>query len=375
MRIAVFHEVDFGGARKSASEFAKGLAKWHDVDYYYVDREKNSHEVDSVRKIYFYKFIPKKWTGHDWKAKLYKDTIEVYKLYRLHKHIGRNIHSRGYDAVFVLPSRYTQTPFLLRFLKIPSVYYCQEYLRIVYEKLYSEELKDFDPIRRKYEKWNRFVRKQIDKNNILHATKILANSKFTKNNIDKAYGIQSTVCYMGVNTKNFKRANKKKEFDILFVGSYEKADGYDLFQSAISLLKQKPKIRELVREKEWISSLEEMRNIYQKSRILLCLGYKEPFGLAPLEASACGVPIIAVDEGGYKESVIHNKNGILVKRNAKDLAQAIEKLLSDSDMQKNFSNNATEHVLNFWDWSVRSAELSSIIQGVVKKSNFSDVKN
>ena len=375
MRIAVFHEVDFGGARKSASEFARGLAKWHDVDYYYVDKEKNSHEVDLVKKIYFYKFIPKKWTGHDWKAKLYKDTIEVFKLYRLHKYIARDIHSRGYDAVFVLPSRYTQTPFLLRFLKIPSVYYCQEYLRIVYEKLYSEELKDFDPIRRRYEKWNRFVRKQIDKNNILHATKILANSKFTKKNIDRAYGIQSTVCYMGVNTKNFKRSNKKKEFDLLFVGSYEKADGYDLFQSAISLLKQKPKIRELVREKEWISSLEEMRNIYQKSRILLCLGYKEPFGLAPLEASACGVPIIAVDEGGYKESVMHNKNGILVKRNAKDLAQAIEKLLSDSEMQKKFSTNATEHVLNFWDWSVRSAELSSIIQGVVKKSNFPDVKN
>ncbi len=108
---------------------------------------------------------------------------------------------------------------------------------------------------------------------------------------------------------------------------------------------------------------------------MLCLGYKEPFGLAPLEASACGVPIIAVNEGGYKESVIHNKNGILVKRNAKDLADAIKKLLSDSAMQKRFSNNATEHVLNFWDWGVRSAELSSIIQGVVKNSNLSDVKN
>ena len=31
----------------------------------------------------------------------------------------------------------------------------------------------------------------------------------------------------------------------------------------------------------------------------------EPFGLAPLEANACGLPVIAVPEGGVRETVVH----------------------------------------------------------------------
>jgi len=38
----------------------------------------------------------------------------------------------------------------------------------------------------------------------------------------------------------------------------------------------------------------------------------EPFGLAPLEANACATPVVAVAEGGVRESIRNGVNGVLI---------------------------------------------------------------
>ena len=125
MKIAIFHELDFGGARRASDEFAKRLNAISDVDLYYVDdKEGNSKNV--AKKVFYYSFFPKLWKGNDWMTKLYKDTIELIKLYNLHKKIASDIKSRSYDYVFVHPSKFTQAPFLLSFLKNKCIYYCQK---------------------------------------------------------------------------------------------------------------------------------------------------------------------------------------------------------------------------------------------------------
>jgi glycosyltransferase involved in cell wall biosynthesis len=40
--------------------------------------------------------------------------------------------------------------------------------------------------------------------------------------------------------------------------------------------------------------------------------FREPFGLAPVEAMACGCPVIAWRRGALKETIIHGKTGFLV---------------------------------------------------------------
>ena len=40
--------------------------------------------------------------------------------------------------------------------------------------------------------------------------------------------------------------------------------------------------------------------------------FREPFGLAPVEAMACGVPVIAWDNGAMRETIVHNDTGLLV---------------------------------------------------------------
>jgi len=104
MRIAIFHELHSGGARRAVNEMAKRLKNKHVVDLYIVDEIEDIEEKKFFSKIYFYKFNSKEWAGGDWKTRLYKDTLELYNVYKLHKRIVRIINSRKYDIVLVYPS-------------------------------------------------------------------------------------------------------------------------------------------------------------------------------------------------------------------------------------------------------------------------------
>ena len=45
---------------------------------------------------------------------------------------------------------------------------------------------------------------------------------------------------------------------------------------------------------------------------MIYMPHNEPFGFAPLEANACGTPVVALAEGGVKETVVTGVNGTLV---------------------------------------------------------------
>src|SRR5581483_6937826 len=220
MRIAIFHELHSGGARRSGNEFAKHLKKKHIVDLYIVDDKKPNKEKDNYTNIFYFKFLSKKWKGHDWTTRLYKDTIELIKLYFLHKAVAKVINSKKYDVVFVQPSQFTQAPFILQFLKTPTTYLAQEVLRMVYEPGLGIP-KNLALHKYLYENAIRLIRKYIDKTNIEKAKVVLANSRFSQKNIKKAYGIDSEVVYMGVDTSVFKPLKTSKEYDVLFAGAYE----------------------------------------------------------------------------------------------------------------------------------------------------------
>lgn len=350
MRVAFFHELQPGGARRSVVEFGKQLKKFHTVDLYYVDSRKNTTEEKEFTKSFFYRFVSQKWSGKNWKVKLYKDTIELFKLYRLHQKIGTQINKNQYDFVFFEPSRFTQAPFLLRFIKTKKLYYCQEALRMVYDPLLNKTC-DMSFSRRTYEKINRLLRKLIDKQNILCADVIFSNSLFSKNNIKKAYDLRSTVCYMGVDTNVFNPVKTKKDIDILYVGAYDFVDGYDLFEKAIRLCKTELHIKILARERQWIKDDLQLRDLYNRAKITVCISYNEPFGLIPLESMACETPVIALHEGGYKESITHRKTGILVKNDPKQLAQAIQNLLKSDPLRTRMGKQGREDMLTHWKWS------------------------
>jgi glycosyltransferase involved in cell wall biosynthesis len=61
----------------------------------------------------------------------------------------------------------------------------------------------------------------------------------------------------------------------------------------------------------WVSD-EQVRDLYRRSRAVLMPGV-EDFGMVPVEAQACGRPVVALAEGGALDSVVDGVTGILVK--------------------------------------------------------------
>ena len=359
MKIAFYHELHKGGARRGTNEFAKQLKnRGHQVDLYTIDKLDSENEFYS--NIYNFKFVPKVWQGNNWKKRLYKDSIELYNLWLLNKKIAKDINGKNYDLAYVTASQFIEAPFILSYLKLPIFYYLNDpYYRIIYEpKLFKPLRQDF--IRSNYEKINRFVRKHIDKNNISKANYILAASDFTGRQFESIYHKKWITAYYGVDTSFFKPSKENKKIDLLFIGSKDILDGYPFFKQVIKNLKIKNlNIRTILFENEWLNDIQ-LRKIYQETKVLVGVSYNEPLGLIPLEAMACGAVVIGVNEAGYAETVKNEKTGYLVNRNAAKFSKEIELLLKTPNLLKKYSENAVKDMEN-WSWKKRGEELEQII--------------
>ena len=367
MKIAFFHELEIGGARRSVNEYANELKKKHKIDLFFVDEDYFGKEDKSYNRTYFFKFKPKFWYGGNWKAKIYKDTIELFNLYKLHKKIAFEINKGKYDAVIVNPSKYTQSPFILRFIKVKKIYYCQETLRFAYEPLLTINRR-IGLFKYFYETFNRFVRKNIDLANIKKADSILTNSKNTKKNINKNYHLFSEVCYLGVDTNFFKPGNLEKDIDVLFIGSDEFMDGFNLVKDALAKMKHKVNLKTTIDKKRKDINDEKLLELYRRAKIVVCTARDEPFGMIPLEAMAVGTLVIAVNEGGYKESIIDKSNGFLVERNSLKLAQKIDWVLNNSEEAKKITKNARQIVISEWNWEKRTKELENMLTKILNNT-------
>ena len=73
-------------------------------------------------------------------------------------------------------------------------------------------------------------------------------------------------------------------------------------------------------------STDEIRTLYQEAAVLLLPGV-EDFGIVPVEAQACGTPVVALGQGGARETVIDGVTGALVPEGAPALADGIGRVL------------------------------------------------
>ena len=93
---------------------------------------------------------------------------------------------------------------------------------------------------------------------------------------------------------------------------------------------------------------QELVELLNTASCLLYTSELEPFGYAPLEANACGLPTVAIAEGGIRETVIDGINGLLAPRDPAKLAVAVDRILTDSDLFRRLSEQGKTWVADRW---------------------------
>lgn len=77
----------------------------------------------------------------------------------------------------------------------------------------------------------------------------------------------------------------------------------------------------------------------------------ESFGVAIIEASSCGVPVVVSDADGPAEVVVDGTTGFVVPKNDEyAAAKALEKLIIDPNLRKTMGANGRTHVVNNYSW-------------------------
>ncbi|WP_353507514.1 glycosyltransferase [Intrasporangium sp.] len=112
---------------------------------------------------------------------------------------------------------------------------------------------------------------------------------------------------------------------------------------------------------------EDLPQHYRWADVVLSTPWYEPFGITPLEAAACGRPLVGHAVGGLLDSVIDGQTGRLVEPgDSKALAAVVRELLADPAGRAAMGAEARRRALQRFDWSIVAAATEQILADVAR---------
>lgn len=91
--------------------------------------------------------------------------------------------------------------------------------------------------------------------------------------------------------------------------------------------------------------------LYRSADVVVCVPWYEPFGIVPLEAMACGVPVVATAVGGLVDTVVDGITGVHVPpRCPEAVAQAVRALLDDTARREGLGLAGAARVKGRYSW-------------------------
>jgi glycosyltransferase involved in cell wall biosynthesis len=214
---------------------------------------------------------------------------------------------------------------------------------------------------------------------------IITSSNSTKDDIIKIFKAREDkikVVYLGVDKERFKNLNLRKENFYLIVNAtfpYKNVDyvikiwrKFNIKENLIIVgyhykyIKYHNYLKELTKKLNLENRIifypkvtdEELIELYNKAKALISPSLKEGFGLPPLEALACGTPVILSDIPVYKE--IYGDIGIFFElNNDESFLFALEKLKNLN--KEEFEEKRKEFIKKF-DWQKTAEEVYKIIK-------------
>ena len=356
MKIALFHNLPPGGAKRTVYEQVKHLSQKHELRLFQL-----SNTNEDFLSLYPFVKSKKTYPFSLSSNRLRADYQKFFVLPQIHRRMAQD--TEGADVALIHADLYTQAPHILCFLKIPSLYFCQEMLRIAYEP----ELAFTDRVsfpKRYYEVLTRQIRKFVDRSNAQSASMILTNSGFTGAKVQKEFNIPALTCHLGVDPQVFYPQDLPKKTQVLFIDQKDKISGYDFVLQVLNLIppQNRPKLRILSFSKGAPAVLpQNMAKYYSESLATLCTSYNEPFGLAPIESMACGTPVLAVNDGGYQETVLDGLTGWLLPRDPKAFTKKIAFLHRHPQKAHQMGLAGRKHVIKNFTWAKHNSIVESAL--------------
>jgi glycosyltransferase involved in cell wall biosynthesis len=400
MRIAVWHNLPSGGGKRALYYHVRGLVeRGHSVEAWCPSTSDRNYLP--LTELITEHVLP---IDIDQKSKsvapfsvlgLYSDQLRLAKAQDEHcRAVADEINRRDFDILFANTSIINSVSSIGRYVKTKKVLYLQEPGRGLYEAIGGGLPWTAIPAQSRpwmhlsYMRW--FVSNLISVQRLrvlarderLNASAfdlILVNSYFSRENLLRVYGLDSTVCYLGVDTRLFVNHHYPRENFVVCVGELVPLKNAEFIIKAVAQI-DVPRPR-LVWIGNWIANrgsesyYEEMRSLAKSHEVtfevrrsiddkelvdilnragtMVYAPRLEPFGLAPLEANACGLPVVAVAEGGLRETIIDGVNGFLVQHQPQMMADAIQRLAHDKDLAAQLGKNGSRIVQE--KWSVNAA--------------------
>ncbi|PSN10834.1 phosphoheptose isomerase [filamentous cyanobacterium CCT1] len=114
---------------------------------------------------------------------------------------------------------------------------------------------------------------------------------------------------------------------------------------------------------------EVLKYFYSAADVFVTTPWYEPFGITPLEAMACGTPVIGSNVGGIKFTVRDGETGYLVApKNAQEVCDRIAFLYQNPTVLNLFGRQAQRHVAQRFTWAKVASALAAIYESVLSTS-------
>lgn len=257
----------------------------------------------------------------------------IERLYRLALPVMPWLMSRfyldGYDLILstshAVAKGFRSNPAIL------SICYCHTPLRPIWDQ-YDDYAATHGLGSTGLYKWYVNYLRRWDRRTAARVHYFIANSQHVRQRISNSYGREATVIYPPVRVSKFALSTAPRQDYYLCVGRVVPYKKVDMIARAFARMPHKKlviigdgwgaKEFDTVRSCPNIELLgykpdEEVIRYMQQARACI-FAAKEDFGIVCVESQACGTPVLALDYGGYKETVLNGQTGYLFAQQSEE---------------------------------------------------------
>jgi glycosyltransferase involved in cell wall biosynthesis len=375
-KLALVQDLPVGGAKRAFGAMLSVLAKDCDITVFEFDRSDQSVFALSASGVQTRSFpAPALSSTRLLKIPLLGLILVDLYLRAYYRRIVAEIHNGSFDVVMVTQSRITNTPPVLGMLEPPVIYACHEPTRVLYEPYYARESAPRRLLRKLHNAANHWFARLRERRLISNATVVLANSYYSAEVFYRLFQRPAVVAYPGVDGEVFARVPGPVSSYVLSVGSLDMVKGHDFVLECVGRIPrdlrpdvviicphgtdseaESAHLRQLARtlgvNLDILSGISDDQLVQRYSGALATVfcSRLEPFGLVSIEAMACGCPVLALAEGGLRETVVDGETGFLLPRDPDAFAAKLLLLIGSACERKRLGANGARHVRQKFTW-------------------------